>query len=107
MQSQENLQNSRSYPKQQARRNSQKKIERKTFLLTAPFFFQTGNVFEKHLLDTYLSEHQTDPITNEPAAAEDYVELKGLEIPSFHPPSQLGNLTVLQFLRLPVHDRRI
>ena len=36
-----------------------------------------GNVFEKHLLDAYLAEHQTDPITNEPATSEDYIELKG------------------------------
>ena len=39
-----------------------------------------GNVFEKHLLDAYLAEHQTDPITNEPATADDYVELKGVSI---------------------------
>jgi hypothetical protein len=36
-----------------------------------------GNVFEKHLLDAYLAEHQADPITNEPATSEDYIELKG------------------------------
>ena len=36
-----------------------------------------GNVFEKHLLEAYLAEHQTDPITNEPATSDDYVELKG------------------------------
>lgn len=34
-------------------------------------------MFEKHLLETYLAEHQTDPVTNEPATVEDYVELKG------------------------------
>jgi pre-mRNA-processing factor 19 len=34
-------------------------------------------VFEKHLLETYLAQHQTDPVTNEPATVEDYVELKG------------------------------
>jgi hypothetical protein len=39
--------------------------------------FCLGNVFEKHLLEAYLTENQTDPITNEPSTAEDYVELKG------------------------------
>ena len=37
----------------------------------------TGDVFEKHLLEAYLTDHHTDPITNEPATADDYVELKG------------------------------
>ena len=37
----------------------------------------TGNVFERHLLETYLSENQTDPVTNESATIDDYVELKG------------------------------
>lgn len=36
-----------------------------------------GNVFEKHLLESYLAENQTDPVTNEPATVEDYIELKG------------------------------
>lgn len=40
--------------------------------------FLIGNVFEKHLLESYLAEHQTDPITNEPATIDDYVELKGV-----------------------------
>jgi pre-mRNA-processing factor 19 len=42
----------------------------------------TGTVFEKHLLDAYLAENQTDPITNEPATADDYVELKGSLFPT-------------------------
>ena len=36
-----------------------------------------GNVYEKPLLEAYLHEHQTDPVTNEPATVEDYIELKG------------------------------
>jgi hypothetical protein len=36
-----------------------------------------GHVFEKHLLEAYLAENQTDPVTNESATVEDYVELKG------------------------------
>ena len=39
-----------------------------------------GNVFEKHLLESYLAENQTDPVTNEPATVEDYIELKGSPI---------------------------
>jgi pre-mRNA-processing factor 19 len=37
----------------------------------------TGNVFEKHVLELYLAEHQTDPVTQQPATVDDYVELKG------------------------------
>lgn len=39
--------------------------------------YKPGNVFEKHLLESYLAENQSDPITNEPATVEDYIELKG------------------------------
>jgi pre-mRNA-processing factor 19 len=53
-----------------------------------------GNVFEKHLLETYLAEHQTDPITNEPATSEDYVELKG-----FLPHTLLSNVVVPEIAR--------
>ena len=38
----------------------------------------TGNVFEKHLLEQYLTENQTDPVTQQPATVDDYVELKGI-----------------------------
>jgi pre-mRNA-processing factor 19 len=42
-----------------------------------PFANHAGNVFEKHLLEAYLTEHSTDPVTNSPASPDDYVELKG------------------------------
>jgi pre-mRNA-processing factor 19 len=36
-----------------------------------------GNVFEKHLLEAYLAEHNIDPITHQPATIDDYVTLQG------------------------------
>ena len=48
-----------------------------TFPMCDGVLITTGNVFEKHLLESYLAENQTDPVTNEPATVEDYIELKG------------------------------
>lgn len=37
---------------------------------------KTGLVYEKRLIDAYVSEHGTEPSTNEPLATEDLIELK-------------------------------
>ena len=37
---------------------------------------RVGNVFEKRLIEAYISEHGKDPMTNEDLTADDLVELK-------------------------------
>jgi hypothetical protein len=44
-----------------------------------------GNIYEKHLLEAYLAEHNnTDPLTHEPATIADYIPLQGSH--PAHPP---------------------
>ena len=46
-----------------------------------------GNVFEKRLIENYISENGKDPITGEDLSADDLVELKSARIVRPRPPT--------------------
>src|SRR5271170_4529029 len=45
-----------------------------------------GNIFEKRLIEAYISEHGTDPVTNEELTTDDLVDLKSARIVRPRPP---------------------
>lgn len=48
---------------------------------------RTGNVFERRLIEAYISEHGKDPVTNEDLATDDLVELKSSRTIRPRPPT--------------------
>lgn len=46
-----------------------------------------GNVFEKRLIEAYITENGTDPVTNEDLTVDDLVELKSARIVRPRPPT--------------------
>ena len=48
---------------------------------------QSGNVFERRLIETYISENGTDPVTGEDLTVEDLVELKQARVVRPRPPT--------------------
>ena len=47
----------------------------------------TGNIFEKRLIEAYISEHGADPVTNEELTTDDLIEVKTARIPKPRPPT--------------------
>jgi hypothetical protein len=47
----------------------------------------SGNVFERRLIETYISENGTDPVTGEDLTVEDLVELKQARVVRPRPPT--------------------
>ena len=47
---------------------------------------KSGTVFEKDLIEAYISENRKDPVTNEELSIEDLVELKSAPIARPRPP---------------------
>lgn len=47
----------------------------------------TGNVFERRLIESYISENGTDPVTGEDLTVEDLVELKQARVVRPRPPT--------------------
>lgn len=52
-----------------------------------PKLIITGNVFEKRLIEAYISENGKDPVTNEDLTVSDLVELKSPQIARPRPPT--------------------
>lgn len=48
---------------------------------------KSGNVFEKRLIEAYISEHGKDPVTNEDLSTDDLVELKASRTVRPRPPT--------------------
>ncbi|CAF9908442.1 hypothetical protein IMSHALPRED_006674 [Imshaugia aleurites] len=48
---------------------------------------KSGNIFEKRLIEAYISEHGKDPVTNEDLTKEDLVELKSSRTVRPRPPT--------------------
>ncbi|KAI4726934.1 cell cycle control protein [Aureobasidium sp. EXF-10728] len=48
---------------------------------------KSGNVFEKRLIESYISENGTDPVTGEDLTVEDLVELKQARVVRPRPPT--------------------
>lgn len=48
---------------------------------------QVGNVFEKRLIEHYIQENSTDPVTNEELTIDDLVELKSSRTVAPRPPT--------------------
>lgn len=46
-----------------------------------------GNVFEKRLIEAYITENGKDPVTNEELAIDDLVELKSARVVKPRPPT--------------------
>ena len=46
-----------------------------------------GNVFEKRLIEAYISEHGTDPVNGEELSTDDLVELKTARVVRPRPPT--------------------
>ena len=46
-----------------------------------------GNIFEKRLIEAYISEHGKDPVTNEDFTTDDLVELKSSRTVRPRPPT--------------------
>lgn len=55
-----------------------------SFLLTD---FFTGNVFEKRLIEAYISEHGKEPVTGEELTTDDILELKTARVVRPRPPT--------------------
>lgn len=51
------------------------------------YLTEIGNVYEKRLIEAYISEHGTDPVNNEELTTDDLVELKTSRIPKPRPPT--------------------
>jgi hypothetical protein len=47
----------------------------------------SGNVFEKRLIEAYVSEHGTDPVTGEEISPDDVIELKTARVVRPRPPT--------------------
>lgn len=47
----------------------------------------TGIVFERRLIEAYISEHGTDPVTGEPLSTEDLITLKSARVVKPRPPT--------------------
>jgi pre-mRNA-processing factor 19 len=48
---------------------------------------KSGNVFEKRLIEAYIAENHTDPVTGEDLAVEDLIELKSPQVVTPRAPS--------------------
>ena len=59
-----------------------------TFLLHCSTFANvTGHVFERHLIESYISENGTDPVTKEELTLDDLVEVKSARVVRPRPPT--------------------
>ena len=58
-----------------------------------------GNVFEKRLIEAYISEHGKDPVTNEDLTTEDLVELRSTRILRPRPPTLTSIPSLLSVLQ--------
>jgi pre-mRNA-processing factor 19 len=47
-----------------------------------------GNIFEKRLIETYITENGTDPVTGEELTLEDLLDLKAAPVARPRPPTQ-------------------
>ncbi|KAH7419212.1 WD40-repeat-containing domain protein [Cadophora sp. MPI-SDFR-AT-0126] len=52
-----------------------------------PVASKSGNVFEKRLIEAYISEHHKDPITGDDLEVEDLIDLKSAKIVTPRPPT--------------------
>ncbi|KAK9458363.1 Prp19/Pso4-like-domain-containing protein [Dipodascopsis uninucleata] len=58
-------------------------------------FITLGSVFEKSLLEAYVTEHGTDPISGEPLSIEEIVEIRGNNSVVARTPEQASIPTLL------------
>ena len=57
-------------------------------LSTSAKQYGLGNIFEKRLIEAYISENGSDPVTGEELTVEDLVELKSARVVRPRPPTQ-------------------
>ncbi|MCJ1407491.1 hypothetical protein MMC19_001562 [Ptychographa xylographoides] len=48
---------------------------------------KSGNIFEKRLIEAYISENGTDPVTNEELSTDDLIDLKSARVVRPRPPT--------------------
>lgn len=64
-----------------------------------PVVSPSGFIFEKKILQQYLEEHGTDPVSNEPLTIDQVIEIKASSIVKPKPPSATSIPAVLKILQ--------